>query len=235
MRRRNKFSWRDLIGEPPLCEGGRLVSIVFCCDPRRVKCPILEKAFEMLDLTAEEFVRVMERHGKPVVEVDGTCYGNLAFCPSPEKESKDRDKTLLKMGWNLTRYLKYKFEILCNLLPPDKLKLAFRERVMKQYAIELLDLETKRVYRALALGNIEAGMFIVTEVFNEKDLINNKVETILSSTEYVGVRIPSHLIKQLDDLVEKGIIKSRSDGIRRALQLYLTALKNVKQETVVKR
>jgi len=142
---------------------------------------------------------------------------------------------LLKMGWNLTRYLKYKFEILHSLLPPDKLKLAFSERVMRQYAVELLDLETKKVYRALALGDVEAGMFLVTEVFNERDLVDNRVETILSSTEYVGVRIPSHLVEQLDELVEKGIIESRSDGIRRALQLYLMALKNVKQETVVKR
>jgi len=236
MRRgRTRFSWRSLIGEPPLCEGGRLASIVFCCDPRRVKCPILEKALKMLGITVEEFVEAMEKHGKTIEEVDGTCYGNLAFCPSPEKESKDRDKALLKMGWNLTRYLKYKFEILHSLLPPDKLKLAFSERVMRQYAVELLDLETKKVYRALALGDVEAGMFLVTEVFNERDLVDNRVETILSSTEYVGVRIPSHLVEQLDELVEKGIIESRSDGIRRALQLYLMALKNVKQETVVKR
>jgi len=234
-RGRNRFSWRDLIGEPPLCEGGRLASIVFCCDPRRVKCPVLEKALEMLGLTVEEFVKVMEKHGKRIREVDGTCYGNLAFCPSPEKESKDRDRALLEMGWNLTRYLKYKFEILCSLLPPEKLRIAFRERVMRQYAVELLDLETRKVYRALALGNIEAGMFIVTEVFNEKDLVDSSVESVLSGTEYVGVRIPSHLVRELDELVEKGIIESRSDGIRRALQLYLSALKNVKQEAVVKR
>lgn len=230
-----RFSWRDLIGEPPLCEGGRLASIVFCCDPRRVKCPVFEKALKMLGIAVEDFVEVMEAHGKTIEEVDGTCFGNLAFCPSPEKESKDRDRALLRMGWNLTKYLKYKFEILEDLLPPDKLKLAFAERVMKQYAVELLDLETRKVYRALALGNIEAGMFLITEVFGEKDLVNNRVETMLSSTEYVGVRIPMQLVEQLDELVEKGIIESRSDGIRRALQLYLTALKSVKQETVVKR
>lgn len=233
--KKNKYSWRDLIGEPQLCEGGRLASIVFCCDPRRKRCPILEEALRMLGLTVEDFVRVMEKHGIPVPEKDGTCFGNLAFCPSLEKPSKDRDVFLIRKGWSLSKYLKYKFRILLDLVPSDKLGYAFSTRVLRQYAVEMLDLETKKVYRALALGNIRSGTLMITEVFREQDLRDRQVEILLSQMEFVGVRIPKDLVEQLDELVGKGIVESRSDGIRRALMLYLSALKNhVKREARVK-
>jgi len=232
---RNRFSWRDLIGEPPLCEGGRLASIVFCCDPRVKPCQIFDEALKLLGISRDDFIRVMEENKIPVQEKDGTCFGNLAFCPSPEKPSKDRDQALLRMGWSLSRYLKYKFNLLKELIPQDKMRLAFSARVLKQYAVELLDLETRRVYRALALGNIRTGTIMITEVFKEQDLSDRQVETVLSQTEYVGVRIPKDIVAELDDLIEKGIIGSRSDGIRRALILYLGALrKSGKQHAEVK-
>ena len=231
---KNRYSWRDLVGEPPLCEGGRLASIVFCCDPRRKQCHMLEQALRMLGLTVEDFVKVMDAHKIPVREKDGTCFGNLAFCPSPERESKDRDEALLEMGWSLSRFLKYKFNILKSLVPPDKMDCAFSTRVLRQFAVEALDLESRKVYRALALGDIKSGNLLVTEVFSEKDLENSQVEELLSQTEYVGVRIPKDIVGELDELVAKGVLKSRSDGIRRALLLYLGALKKpVKQKVGV--
>jgi len=232
---RNKYSWRNLIGEPPLCEGGRLASIVFCCDPRRKACPVFDEALNMLGINRDDFIRVMEENKIPIPEKDGSCFGNLAFCPSPEKPSKDRDEALLKMGWSLSKYLKYKFEILRSLIPPEKMDYAFNTRVLKQFAVEALDLETRKVYKALALGNIKSGTILITEIFREKDLKDKQVEAILSQTEYVGVRIPRDIVNELDELVAKGIIESRSDGIRRALLLYLGALKKpVKQGTDVK-
>jgi len=233
---RNKYSWRSLIGEPQLCEGGRLVSIVFCCDPRKKQCPILEEALKLLGLSVDDFVKVMLKHGKPIQEKDGTCFGNLAFCPSPEKSSKDRDYALMKLDWSLSRYLRYKFSILKDLIPEDKLDYAFNTRVLRQYAVELLDLETRKVYKAFALGNLKTGTLMLTEIFKEENLKDIQVESILRKTDYVGVRIPKDLLEELDEFVEKGIIESRSDGIRRALHLYLSALKGtVKQETDVKR
>jgi len=227
---RNKYSWRNLIGEPPLCEGGRLASIVFCCDPRRKPCMILDEALRMLGISKDDFVRVMEKHRIPVQENDGSCFGNLAFCPSLEKPSRDRDRALIRMGWSLNRYLKYKFNILRDLVPPGKMDYVFSTRVLKQFAVEALDLETKKVYRALALGNLRSRTLLITEIFREQDLRDRQVENVLSQTEYVGVRVPKELVVQLDELVAKGIIKSRSDGIRRALLLYLGALKKpVKQ------
>lgn len=226
---RNKYSWRDLIGEQQLCEGGRLVSIVFCCDPRRRACQILDDALSMLGISMDDFIRVMEGHKIPIPERDGTGFGNLAFCMSPENESKDRDEALIRMGWSLSKYLKYKFEILEDLIPPDKMDYAFNTRVLRQFAVEALDLETKRVYKALALGNMKSGTLIITEIFAEEDLKDKQVEDVLSLTEFIGVRVPREIINELDKFVAKGIIKSRSDGIRRALLLYLNALKKPKE------
>jgi len=235
MKNKNKYSWRDFIGEPQLCEGGRLCSIVFCCDPRKKQCPILIEALKMVGISVEDFVKVMEENKIPVKRRDGTCFGNLAFCPSLEWQSRDRDEALLRMHWSLRRYLNYKFELLKKLVPPDKIDFVFSTRLLKQFAIEALDLETKKVYRALAMGNLRSGTLMITEIFKEHDLRDSQVEFVLSQTEYVGVRIPKDLLNALDELVAKGLVESRSDGIRRALRLYLKALKKpVKQGTDVK-
>jgi len=232
---KNKHSWKELIGEPQLCEGGRLISIVFCCDSRKKKCPILEEALKSLGLTEEDFIKVMEKHSIPIKEIDGTGFGDLAFCPSMEKESKDRDTFLLENNWGIVKYLKYKFKILEDLIPEDKWDYAFETRIMKQYAIEALELDTQRVYKALAMGNIN-GTLIVTEIIKDSDLSDVELRSTIAKTEYVGVRIPKDLVSQLDELVEKGIVGSRSDGIRRALILYLSAISSgVKQGMLVKR
>ena len=173
----------------------------------------------------DSFIEVMEKHKIPVKERDGSCYGNLAFAPSIEKTSEDRDFALRELGWSLTQFFKYKFEILRDLIPQEKLEYAFSTRLLKQYAVEILDLETKKVYKALALGSIEEGMLAITEVFNERHLKDHDLEEAIDQTAYVGVRIPKSIIDQLDEMVMRGIIQSRSDGIRRALLLYLEALK----------
>ena len=139
------------------------------------------------------------------------------------------------MGWSLSRYLKYKFDILRKLVPSDKMDCVFGVRVLRQFAVEALDLETRKVYRALALGNMRGGNLLITEMFSEQELENKQVEVLLSQTEYVGVRIPKDIVSELDELVARGVIKSRSDGIRRALLLYLGALRrSVKQGVEVK-
>lgn len=220
-----KIDWKTLVGEPQLCEGGRLFSIIFCCDPRRRPCNLLEKALSLLGITKERFIEVMEKHKVSIKERDGSCYGNLAFAPSIEKASEDRDFALRELGWSLTQFFKYKFEILRDLIPQEKLEYAFSTRLLRQYAVEILDLETKKVYKALALGSIEEGMLAITEVFNERHLKDHDLEEAIDQTAYVGVRIPKSIIDQLDEMVMRGIIQSRSDGIRRALLLYLEALK----------
>jgi len=221
-----KYSWRDLIGEPPLCEGGRLASIVFCCDPRKKYCPLLEEALKVLGISKVKLISVMEKYKIPAPKIDGSCFGNLAFCPSPEKPSKDRDRALLSMGWSLSKYLKYKFNILTELIPKDELDVAFSKRLLRQFAIEALDLETRKVYRALALGNTK--IMLITEIFRSGKLRDRQIEAVCLGTEYVGVRIPKDIVSALDELVERGLIESRSDGIRRALLLYLRALRPMK-------
>jgi len=227
------MSWKDLVGEPPLCEGGRLASIVFCCDPRKVNCPILDYALKMLGISKEDFVRVMEENRIEVPNIDGTCFGNLAFCPSLEKASGDRDEALRRLGWTVTRFLRYKYSLLQKLVPREKMSQVFNTRVLNQFAFSLLDLETKKEYHGFAVGNLDLRMLRLTEVFREHDLRDREIDSVLSNLEFVGVRIPSELVSKLDELVQKGIIKSRSDGIRRALILYLKSLEFVKQENSV--
>lgn len=220
-----KYSWRHLIGEPQLCEGGRLASIVFCCDPREKPCPILDEALRMLGVSKEKFIEVMEKHKIKVPRRDGSCFGNLAFCPSIEKDSRDRDMYLLEKGLSPSWYLKYKFNILKDLLPEEsRLEFAFSNRLLRQFAVEMLDLETKKVYRALGMGSITGRILLLTEIFSEDVLRDENLSAELGKTEYVGVRLPKDLVEKLDELVEKKVVASRSDGIRRALALYLSVV-----------
>jgi len=206
-------SWRSLIGETQLCEGGRLSSIVFCCDPRKIFCPILDIALHELGIQKEDFIRIMDKHD----------INNLAFCPSLEKEDKKRDEILLKNNWGPSKYLQYKFEILEELLG-EKTNEAFSKRLLKQFAMEILDPETKQVYKAIALGDLKNKIFIVTEVVEENRL-EEKIEEDLEKLEFVGVRMQKNLIKKIDEMISLGYASSRSDLIRKSLHLYLSIIK----------
>jgi predicted metal-binding transcription factor (methanogenesis marker protein 9) len=206
-------SWRSLIGETQLCEGGRLSSIVFCCDPRKNFCPILDIALHELGIEKEDFIKIMDKHD---------AY-NLAFCPSLEKEDKKRDEILLKNNWGPSKYLQYKFEILEELLG-KRIEEAFSKRLFKQFAMEILDPETSQVYKTIALGDLKNKIFIVTEIVEESKL-EEKIEEDLEKLEFVGVRMPKNLIKKIDEMISLGYASSRSDLIRKSLHLYLSIKK----------
>ena len=87
---RNKYSWRNLIGEPPLCEGGRLASIVFCCDPRRKPCMILDEALRMLG--PDEAPDSLESGTSSALITFAYKVGELAF------QAGDEDKALDYIG-----------------------------------------------------------------------------------------------------------------------------------------
>ena len=50
-------------------------------------------------------------------------------------------------------------------------------------------------------------------------------------TEVITVRLPEHLLKEIDDLVEKGVFTTRAEAIRAAiralLERYKTGVKGV--------
>ena len=229
---RGRYSWRDLVGEPQLCEGGRLASVVFCNPFYCGDCPVFMEALRELGVDRERFLSVAEKMQKRIPVRDGSCSGNLALCPSMEKDSRDRDEALLRLGWSPSRYLRFKYDMLVMLLgnDPRRLEKAFTVRLLRQFAVTALDLETRRVYKALALGNIDRGrVLFITETID-----TNTEDSIewLEETELVGVRIPKQLVRKLDELVERGIIQSRSDGLRRALALYLEAMTQSPLNTV---
>jgi predicted metal-binding transcription factor (methanogenesis marker protein 9) len=215
--------WKRLASAQQLCDGGPLASIVFCCDPRRKKCPILERALRELGLTTEEFVSVMERHRVPVPEVDGSCYGNLAFCPSLDVKSRDRDEFLLRGdGWSVSRYLEYKYELLLDLIPRDKLDYAFSRGVVGKYVGVVINTNTGRALAVVLVGDPELGGFRILRV---EDAECNYVDNADYLDGYLNVRLPRDVVAELESLVEAGITRSKSDVARRAILLFLQAIK----------
>jgi len=212
---RNKYSWRNLLGMPPLCQGGSLASIVFCCNPEKRECAFLDAALKKLGITKKKFMSVMKKHSFKVGDYD------LAFAPSLEQEDLQRDRALMSAKWSLTSFLKYKFEILRELIPKDKMDYAFKTALVKQYALQILDIESRKMIRALAFGDLQ--FLVVTEIFDERKLKKGLLAE-LEKTEYVAVRLPKNLLQKMDRAVEEGIAKSRSDLIRKALVLYLSSL-----------
>jgi predicted metal-binding transcription factor (methanogenesis marker protein 9) len=204
-----------------LCDGGPLASIVFCCDPRRRKCPVLEKALLELGLTVEEFVSVMERNKIPVPEVDGSCYGNLAFCPSLNVKSRDRDEFLLKNGeWSLSKYLEYKYKLLLELVSRDKLDYLFSKGVVEKYAGFVININTGKAFAVVLAGSPELGGF---RVLTLDDVEYRYIDNV--STGYLNVRLPHSVIAELESLVKAGVIESKSEGVRKAILLFLQAVK----------
>jgi len=212
---KNKYSWRSLLGVPPLCQGGVLASIVFCCDPRTRECNFFDAALKKLGITKQRFLSVMKKHSMKVGDYD------LAFAPSLEQDDMRRDMALLSAKMSLTEFLKYKFEILRDLIPEQKLDYAFKTPLVKLYALQILDIESKKVIRALAIGDLR--QFVVTEIFDERRL-KKKFLDKLEKTRYVAVRLPPDLLDKLDQAVEEGLGKSRSDLIRKALLFYLSSM-----------
>jgi predicted metal-binding transcription factor (methanogenesis marker protein 9) len=215
--------WKRLASVQQLCDGGPLASIVFCCDPRRKRCPVLERALRELGLTVEEFVSVMERHRVPVPEVDGSCYGNLAFCPSLEVKSRDRDEFLLRSdGWSVSKYLEYKYELLLDLIPRDKLDYAFSKSVVGKYVGAVIDANTGRALAVVLVGDPELGGFRVLRV---EDAECSFVDNADYLDGYLNVRLPRDVVAELESLVKAGVIRSKSDAARRAILLFLQAIK----------
>jgi len=215
------YNWKSLASIQQLCDGGPLASIVFCCDPRRKKCPVLEKALRELGLTVNEFVSVMEKHKVPVSEVDGSCYGNLAFCPSLDVKSRDRDEFLLKSSeWAVSKYLEYKYKLLLDLVPHDKLDYAFSRGVVERYVGVVINTSTGKALAVVLVGNPELGGFRVLRV---DDVEYRYVDNV--STGYLNVRLPHSVIVELESLVKAGVIRSKSDAARKAILLFLQAVK----------
>jgi predicted metal-binding transcription factor (methanogenesis marker protein 9) len=215
------YNWRRLASIQQLCDGGPLASIVFCCDPRRKRCPVLEKALRELGLTTEDFVSVMERRKVPVPSVDGSCYGNLAFCPSLDVKSRDRDEFLLNSGeWSLSKYLEYKYELLLDLVPHDKLDYAFSRSVVEKYAGVVINTNTGRAFAVVLAGSPELGGF---RVLTLEDVEYRYVDNV--SSGYLNVRLPHSIISELESLVKAGVIESKSDAARKAILLFLQAVK----------
>jgi len=46
-------------------------------------------------------------------------------------------------------------------------------------------------------------------------------------TRVIAVRLPEELVSRLDELVKKGVFRSRNDAIKRAVELLISSEENV--------
>ena len=163
----------------------------------------------------------MERNRVPVPEVDGSCYGNLAFCPSLDVKSRDRDEFLLKSSeWSLSKYLEYKYMLLLDLVSRDKLDYVFSRGVVEKYVGFVINTDTGRALAVVLAGNPELGGFRILRV---DEVEYSYVDNV--STGYLNVRLPHSVIVELESLVKAGVIRSKSDVARKAILLFLQAIK----------
>jgi len=204
--------YRDLLGEPDLCRGGSINSIVFCCN--KPDCPVLKHALNKLGISYEEYVKIKKEESQIAIldfqEVD------LAFSRSLETRDESRDLALKKLEWTTTNYLVYKYNILKRFKRAVSNEEVFKEKIIRLFPIFLVDLNEGKTLYGMALGNIELGFLIPKELRDvEKD------ETLTRDNVFVGVRIPKSMLKQMDDMVSKKLFESRSEIARVGLSMVL--------------
>ncbi|MGC8578135.1 MAG: ribbon-helix-helix domain-containing protein [Thermoproteota archaeon] len=210
----------SLIGEPDICRGGRLKSIVYCCSK---ECIFFKIALKKLGLSYKDYTHVKKENDK-VVNAEKNKKVHLAYSRSLETKDEARDTALKALGWTPTDYYEYKKRILEALLPYISNHEALEERIVKPYSLDILDLDSKKLYKATALGSIDARILSLKHVV-EKDDYKEEVE--LGETDYVGVRVPRQILNEIDKIISRGLIASRSDAIRLGLHVVTRAYRSL--------
>lgn len=216
--------WEELVRLESICGGGHLASIVFCCGVKK-DCPFRKEALDRLGISEEKYAEVKEKHK---IEAKGTCYGNLAYCCSLNEQCEARDKVLRDLGMTPAEYLQYKFDILIDLIPKNKMELAFKERVLHKYAFEMVKLddleEGKEMegYRGLALGNPEiSDSLIILDYQPIQPQVDEEVREAIRKSEFISARVDSELYNTIVSIAQRNGYNV-SKIIRDALKLYVT-------------
>ncbi|MEM2344755.1 MAG: hypothetical protein QXI73_05520 [Thermoproteota archaeon] len=218
------MSYKDLLGEPDLCRGGRALSIIFCCNKKN--CPILKHTLNMLNLTYDDYL-ALKKPFKKEVYVNSKKI-DLAFSRSLETTDDIKNEVLKKLGWSVTDYLIYKNEIrkaLEKRVDPNLLN----KRVIGTFSAVLVDGETKQVYNATALGSIDLKFMILKEV--SPQLLSKQEADEEGREVFVGIRMPKRLLEEMDRLVTRGVFPSRSDIARQGITLFLRLNRIMKKLT----
>ncbi len=220
------MSYRTLVGEPDVCRGGHLKSIVFCCTRR--KCPFFQHALKELEISFQDYKKVKKKH-KKVVEVEGKKI-DLAWARSLETKEETTIEAIKKLGWSPIDYYAYKYEILRDLLPLVR-KERLESKIVKPFTATVVDLEGNRSYNVSALGSLEMGFLSIKEIAENS---HDKVIDEGGTMEYVGVRVPKTMLSQIDEIINRGMIASRSDAIRLGLVTVIRAYKSILEEQATK-
>ena len=211
--------WEELVKLENLCGGAPLASLVFCCGEEK-RCPIRATALKMLEIEPERYVEVKEKYR---IDAEETCFGNLAYCCSLNRSCDARDSALRRIGMSPAEYLQYKFKILKELIPKEKLNLAFEKRVMHKFAFELVSINNTDVgYRGLALGNPDfMNSLLILSCEPIRPNISDDVKNEVKKSEFISFRVTKEQYEKIADIASKGGC-NMSDVIRDALDLYLS-------------
>lgn len=216
--------WEELVKLNNLCAGAPVASIVFCCEPKK-ECFIRKRALEILGIDESKYAEVKEKHR---IEAEGTCYGSLAYCCSLNEICSARDNILKKLNMTPAEYLQYKFEILKDLIPEEKIEEAFREKVFYKFAFEMVKLdnleEGKEVegFRGIALGNPElTDSLIILDYQPVHPQVATEVKEAIRKSEFISARVDSELYNAIVSIAKRNGFNT-SKIIRDALKLYVS-------------
>jgi len=149
-----------------LCGGGPLISLVYCCGLEK-PCPIRNYALKLLEITPEKFKEVKEKHR---IDAEGTCFKNLAYCCSLQKECPYRDEARKRLNMSDEEYIRYKLEILRDLIPDEKLGYALKTTVMMPLIFVIVDPREWIEWRGLGFGNPDLKVFFIQQVKSKKKI-----------------------------------------------------------------
>ncbi|HDH45029.1 MAG TPA: hypothetical protein ENG66_06545 [Thermococcus sp.] len=213
------IKWEDLIRFNNLCNASPLASIVFCCKVTK-PCPYRDEALKILGISKERYTEVKEKYA---IKAKGTCYGNLAYCCSLEYKCDIRDEALKRLGMSPSDYLKYKFKILKELIPEDKMMgVALKRRVSYNMAFEMVCLHNPNLgFRGIAVGNPNLSDLVLILNFQQvSPHVDVSVRDTLRKEKFISVRVSKDTYEKLVDLaLVNGC--SISDLVRNAINVYL--------------
>ena len=98
-----------------LCRGGDIRALAFCCPPIK-PCPLIPY-LQGLGISPQEFIDMkVSGAGLPLMQGEGTCFGNLAFCCKSSTPCFGRDLALRQVAMSKAMYMKEKRALADKLL-----------------------------------------------------------------------------------------------------------------------
>lgn len=215
-----RIEWVKILAETPnVCGGGTLCAIVYCCPH---DCPIRNVALRRLGIEKSKYLEVKNRLG---IRHDGVCWKNLAYCCSPLKPCPKRDHALQELGMSLEDYLRYKAELLEELLKYAKATEdeIFKVKVVYSYFGFLYVPELGKELRVLGQYVPDEKMCLPAVIL---EVVNNDELRLKIHGEYAPLTIylPRELVKKINEaepIIGKNFTEFVAEAVKEKLMQVL--------------